>query len=176
MTTGSSRRRWIRFDAPLRRALAHLAPRLFLRCARASRAELGLAGEELAARWLLRRGWRLRGRRVVTPEGEVDLWAEREGRSWVIEVKTGRLRRSPPIRGVPSAPRWDLRWRPGQRIDRGQLRRLFRAARHLGRGCGRSSGVLLVEVLVSPDGRAICVLPPSPLTEEWPPHFSEVPR
>lgn len=176
VTTGNWRRWWTGFDAPIRRALGRLAPRLFVRYARPSRAELGLAGEELAARWLARRGWRLRGRRVNTPQGEVDLWAEREEKSWVIEVKTGRLRWLPPIHGAPSPPRWDLRWRPGQRIDRGQLRRLFRAARHLGRGCGRSSGVLLVEVLVSPDGGEICVLPPSRLTEDRPLQFAEVPR
>lgn len=173
-----SRRTIARLLRRLRRGFALAAPRLFLRCVAPTTRELGLAGEELVARWLARRGWRLRGRRVRTPAGEVDLWAELDGASWVIEVKTGRLRRRGAASGSGAAglAPFDLRWRPGLRVGARQIRRLFRAARHLGggrRGEPRP-GVLLVEVLVAEGGRAVAVVPSSPLREGEPPRLGEV--
>ena len=47
----------------------------------------GRAGEGQAADWLVRAGWRIVGRRVRTPAGEVDLIARRAGVLAFIEVK-----------------------------------------------------------------------------------------
>lgn len=108
------------------------APRSFLRWARPSTQELGRCGEELAARWLRRRGARLRGRRLRTPAAEVDLWIEYRGVGWVVEVKTGRACRGP--------------WRPADSLGHAQRERLGRACTHLARRLGIPHGVLLVEV------------------------------
>ncbi len=56
---------------------------------RGSRA-LARWGEDLAARFLARRGWRIEARNVRTPYGELDLVAH-DGTMWVfVEVKTRR--------------------------------------------------------------------------------------
>jgi putative endonuclease len=47
----------------------------------------GRRGETLAAFWLLVRGWKILGRRVRTPLGEVDLIARRGAILAFIEVK-----------------------------------------------------------------------------------------
>lgn len=53
---------------------------------------LGERGERLAERALRTRGMRIVGRRVRTPEGEIDLVA-RDGSTWVfVEVKTRKSR------------------------------------------------------------------------------------
>jgi hypothetical protein len=143
----------------VRSAWLRHAPRTFLFHARPTPHELGLAGEELAARALLARGYRLLGRRLHTPHAEVDLWATRDDLSWAGEVKTGRCARLPGIRGGP-APRWDLRWRPALSLAPDQRHRLARAARYLGLRVQRDAGVLLVEVLVDPTTRALAVLEP----------------
>jgi hypothetical protein len=156
-----------------------LAPRTFLRVCEADREELGLVGEELAARLLVREGWRVLGRRVATPAGEVDLWAVRDGVCACVEVKAGRLDRLPAPRppGAPAAlppatvgragPRrtpgaglWDLRWRPGLRVDRARIERLARCARFLAASTPRSGPpptprVDLIEVLIGKAGRAL---------------------
>jgi len=96
----------------------------------------------VAARFLRRRGWRVRARRLRTPFGEIDLLAVRGGRTACVEVKTGR---GP----VPEAGPCGSRWRPGHRLDARRLRRLARAARSLAGPRGR---VDLVEVVA--DARA----------------------
>lgn len=118
-------------------------PTLFLRLARTDSAELGLAGEELAARALKRAGWKLLARRLVTPHGEVDVVASGGGLLVCVEVKTGRLPDLPRPRGeqfevaagagIPAA---HLRWRPGLRLDRERLERQRRAGRWLARRLG----------------------------------------
>ncbi|HJP01500.1 MAG TPA: YraN family protein [Planctomycetota bacterium] len=156
-----------------------LAPRTFLRVCEADREELGLVGEELAARLLVREGWRVLGRRVATPAGEVDLWAVRDGVCACVEVKAGRLDRlpaprapgAPGVRRGPPAPTaaggsaagaglWDLRWRPGLRVDRARIARLARCARFLAASTPRSGSpptprVDLIEVLIGKGGRAL---------------------
>lgn len=47
----------------------------------------GRLAESLCAVWLQMRGWRIRGRRVRTPAGEIDLVATRGGTIAFIEVK-----------------------------------------------------------------------------------------
>jgi len=56
------------------------------------RKELGAAGEEIAARYLARAGWRIVDRNVRYREGEIDLIAERGGVLAFVEVKTRRSR------------------------------------------------------------------------------------
>ncbi len=47
----------------------------------------GRQGEDRAAAWLTLKGWRILGRRVKTPRGEIDLIAKRAGVVAFIEVK-----------------------------------------------------------------------------------------
>jgi Holliday junction resolvase-like predicted endonuclease len=147
--------------ARLRLACFAHAPRLSLRYLSATRAELGLAGEELAARSLLRTGWRLRGRRVKTQFGEVDLWATLGRVSLVVEVKTGRLRYLPQV--TASSTRWDLRWRPGESLSTRQRGRLIQAAQHLAKSNGDRAQLSIIEVFVSRDGSQVEVLAPRAL-------------
>lgn len=135
-----------------------------MRLARPSTAELGLLGEELAARALRRAGWRLLGRRLATPFGEIDLVAAGAGQLVCVEVKAGLLHSPPGSPGSP--PRSHLRWRPGLRLDAGRLARQRRAGRwlarrlprHLGGGALTGGRVDLVEVLVvrQPPGWELC--------------------
>jgi len=151
----------------LRRLALERAPTLFLRFARAAdRQELGRAGEALVARALRRSGWRLLGRRLRTPHGEVDVWALREGIACAFEVKTGRAIlafHAPPDQHRPG---WDSGRLPGRSLDRSQVARLHRAARWLARRVGARPAVALVEVVVE-GGRATllepqCVPEPDP--------------
>lgn len=134
--------------APRWRAwLAERCPRLVLRfgpgAAGLSDDELGRLGEALAARALARSGWRLLGRRLRTPHGEIDLVAAMGGELVCVEVKTGRRRGSAAS---------GLRFRPGVRLDARRLARHRRAGRWLAGRLGgprlRGGRVDLVEVLV----------------------------
>ena len=113
-------------------ALLRYAPRVFLNLCRPDDAELGAAGEELAARHLAARGWRILGRRVATAEAELDLVCAVAGQVVCVEVKTARI----PIRGGPEA----RRWRPGERLDARRLARQRRSARRLAGTSGRAHG------------------------------------
>lgn len=55
-----------------------------------ARLELGVAGEELAARHLVDAGWRILARRWRAAGREIDLVAERDGLVALVEVKTRR--------------------------------------------------------------------------------------
>lgn len=83
----------------------------------ASRDRQALArfGEDLAARFLHRRGWEIYARNVRTPAGEIDIVA-RDGDTWVfVEVKTRR------------STAWG--W-PEEAVTPGKWRRLYQAALH----------------------------------------------
>ena len=119
----------------LRRALLERAPCLALRWLALRRLtlsdhELGALGDELAARAIVRRGWRVIGRHVRVGRAEIDLLAETPGGRVVIEVKTGRAGRAHP---------------PGERLGAWQLARLVRAGRQLG-----ARRVDLIEVVIDP--------------------------
>ncbi len=53
-----------------------------------TRTELGVIGEEAAVRLLRRRGYRIRGRNVRCPMGELDIVAEDRATLVFVEVKT----------------------------------------------------------------------------------------
>lgn len=104
-------------------------------------AELGLAGERLAARLLARRGMVLLGRRVRTRAGEVDLVFQDGDTLVCVEVKCASA--------DPGG-----RWSPGERFDARALERVSAAARELARrGLGRGRArVDLVELWIGRRG------------------------
>ena len=55
-----------------------------------ARKRLGKAGEEIAARELMRRGYRVLERNWRCPEGELDIVAEQDGTLVLVEVRTRR--------------------------------------------------------------------------------------
>ncbi len=73
----------------------------------------GKRGEEIAAEYLQKRGYRLLGKNVQTGRGEVDLVMQKKGVVVFVEVKT-RSRRD--------------EFLPSQRVDHVKIRRLSRAA------------------------------------------------
>lgn len=113
-----------------------------------SSAEVGRAGERLAARFLRRAGLRCLGSRVPTAAGEVDLVALDAGRLVCIEVKTSMRACAQP-------------WRPADRFRRKAWRRQRAAADALaaaGLGAGRAARLDLIEVWIGPPGSAPRVL------------------
>ena len=130
MSAGFLRRRLLRW------------PRLFVRLFAPDDLELGRLGEEVAARALLRRGFRIEARGLRTREGEADLVISAGSVRAVVEVKTGRASAVPRPRSARAAD-LDLRWRPGFRCDHRRLARLRRV------GCAlHADRIDLVEVLL----------------------------
>lgn len=128
--------------AALRAALVHAGFRLVLTRLDLSTSELGLAGEGYAARAMRRAGWRVLGRRVGTPAGELDLVLSGGGVLVGVEVKTGRV------------PAGGTRFRPGMRLDHRTFLRQSRAIRWIaGRTRHDRWRLDLCEVLVWPTGR-----------------------
>ena len=108
-----------------------------------SHAEVGLAGERLAARMLTARGLLILGRRVPTAQGEIDLVLLDGPVLVCAEVKTSLAE--------PGG-----RWCPGDRWSRGAFARLRAAGRELSRrGLGRGEPRLdLVEIWIGTRGAA----------------------
>ncbi len=112
-----------------------------------SSSELGLAGEYLAARALVRRGARLRARRLKTAWGELDLCMDWDSGPALVEVKSGRvadLEHDLDLRGR-------TRWRPADRFGRRQFERLRAAATGLEKVLNGTPRIDLVEVALGPD-------------------------
>ncbi|MBL8961659.1 MAG: YraN family protein [Gemmatimonadetes bacterium] len=65
--------------------------------------ELGKVGEQIAERWLRRRGWRVLHRRYRSGHRDIDLVAERDGVVTFVEVKT---RRGASFGGPVAAVNW----------------------------------------------------------------------
>lgn len=131
----------------LRRLCLTAAPAWFARHLRPSSAEVGLAGERLAERFLRRAGWRCLGRRVSTAAGEVDLVALDAGRLVCVEVKTSLRERA-------------RLWRPADRFRRKAWLRQRAAAGSLaaaGLGDGRPARVDLIEIWIGMPGSAVRV-------------------
>ena len=105
---------------------------------RLSTAELGVLGEELAARYLRGLGYVLIGRNLEAVEAELDIVAIDGDTLVVVEVKAGwcPLERQDGPRGPH---RWGHR-RPGARIPRSGVARRLRAARRLAKGAGLPLG------------------------------------
>jgi len=119
--------------------LLHAAPALFLAARIGTSAQVGLAGERVAARHLKRLGMRILARRLHTVEGELDLVCAAGGTLVVVEVKTGR-----------SGPRFT----PGGRLGHEATRARCRAARSLAMRLGWSATRFdLLEVRLSGDLR-----------------------
>jgi putative endonuclease len=90
---------------------------------------LGTRAERVAVRELKRRGYRILGRNLRTPRGEVDVLAEHEGGLVLVEVKSSRDgRRGSPALRVGAATRARLaaagRWLTAQAAFRGRGFRL----------------------------------------------------
>jgi hypothetical protein len=139
----------------LRNGPIEFAPQWALRFWTLSNPELGRAGENLSARALHGAGWRILGRRMTTPHGEVDLVMAGAGQLVCVEVKAGRVRHWPVADGrVPTD--WNPLGRPGRRMDWNRLCAQQRAghwlARHLERGRLEGGRVDLVELLLDSRG------------------------
>jgi hypothetical protein len=128
-------------------------PRLFVRLFAPDDAELGRLGEELAARTLVRHGYRIEARGLRTRDGEADLVVRTRGTRAVVEVKTGRATASPRPRAAGAGMGLDLRWRPGLRCDDRRLARLRRVVRAV-----HADRIDLVEVFLVDPGRRFRVL------------------
>ena len=129
--------------------LSH-APALFARWCEPDAAELGLLGEEFAARHLRAQGWHVIGRRLRTRAGEIDLLAREGGELVCVEVKTSRSELVPRPRGsAPEIAR--LRVDPGERWRHGQALRLAKSARLVAAEHGGGRARLdLIEVVLEP--------------------------
>lgn len=104
--------------------------------ARAARERDGRRGEALAAWYLRLKGWRILGRRVKTPRGEVDLVARRGRTLCFVEVK------------------WRAKAAEADRaIDPWRLRRVVEAAEALAPRFARAGDDLRVDVLLLAPGR-----------------------
>ncbi|MDP6738786.1 MAG: YraN family protein [Planctomycetota bacterium] len=143
------------FKRVLRNGPIEFAPQWALRFWTLSNPELGRAGENLSARALRRAGWRILGRRMTTPHGEVDLVMAGAGQLVCVEVKAGRVRHWPVTDGRVPAD-WNPLGRPGRRMDRNRLCAQQRASHWLARRmeAGRLEGgrVDLVELLLDSHG------------------------
>lgn len=110
------------------------APGFALRLFTLSAAELGLVGEELAARAAREQGYRLLGRRLRTPSGEIDILARHEEALVALEVKTTLATRVP----APQPGGFRLASEPLARWRGEQARRLERALAEYARAEGFS--------------------------------------
>jgi putative endonuclease len=96
----------------------------------------GRRGEGFAAWWLRLRGWRVVGRRVKTPRGEIDLIARRGSTVAFVEVKWRR-----------TAAERDLA------IDDWRLRRVAAAAEAVAHRYAAPADTVRIDVLLLAPGR-----------------------
>ena len=72
---------------------------------------MGALGERVAARWLVRRGWRIEAHRFRSGHRDIDLVARREGTVAFVEVKARR-------RGGFGGPLGAVGWRKQRELGR----------------------------------------------------------
>jgi putative endonuclease len=96
----------------------------------------GRRGEGTAALWLRLHGWRIVGRRVKTPRGEIDLIARRGGTVAFVEVKWRDTAKS-----------LDLA------IDAYRLRRVAAAVEGVAHRYSRPGDLIRIDVLLLAPGR-----------------------
>lgn len=96
----------------------------------------GRRGESQAAWWLRLKGWRIVGRRVKTPRGEIDLIARRGRTVAFVEVKWRHG-----VEGLASA------------IDAYRLRRVAAAAEAVAHRYVRNGDDIRIDVLLLAPGR-----------------------
>jgi putative endonuclease len=104
---------------------------------------LGRVGEDLAARYLEGRGWRIVARNVRYREGEIDIVAARAGLLAFVEVKTRRSRAF----GTPAEA---VTWRKQKTIR-------SMAARYLSEKHPRAEAVRFDVVDIARDGAGFCI-------------------
>jgi putative endonuclease len=85
------------------------------------RADFGRIGEEIAARFLERKGYTVVGLNYRKPWGEIDIIAEKAGTVRFVEVKAVSREKLPPVTR-------EMDGRPEERIDIRKLRKLARTA------------------------------------------------
>lgn len=107
---------------------------------------LGRLGEDLIARELRRRGWRVEGRRLRTAAGELDLVATRAEELLVVEVKTRRAPRGARLDNLP--------YRPGESVGAAGRARLARGASRLAARLERPRWTLVLAEVCAPRGEA----------------------
>lgn len=77
------------------------------------RKKLGQWGEEIASRYLIKRGYKIMARNLAWPGGEVDIVAKDKERIIFVEVKTNRR-----LYSEEFAPEWRVDWRKRRQIIR----------------------------------------------------------
>lgn len=65
--------------------------------------EIGNTGEKLAAKFLRKKGYRIREKNYVSPFGEIDIIAEKDGTLVFVEVKTRTIGKESAKESRPSA-------------------------------------------------------------------------
>lgn len=113
-------------------------------------ARIGRNGERLAAKYLKKRGYKVLGRNLRTPEGEADLLVESraDGAIVVVEVKT-RTRTDADHPGASS-----LLASPERAVDHDKQRRLAAILAHLARANAWRDRPLRVDVVAIEHTRA----------------------
>ncbi len=82
---------------------------------------LGAIGEDIACRFLKKKGFRIIGRNYRKPWGEIDIIAEKEGEVRFVEVKTISREILPDISR-------EMDYRPEELVDANKLRKVARTA------------------------------------------------
>ncbi len=62
-----------------------------------STTSIGRKGEQWVQAWFEWQGYQTKGRNILTPYGEIDLWVTMGQRHYLIEVKTRRRMEGPPV-------------------------------------------------------------------------------
>ena len=89
---------------------------------KAGKREIGAAGEEVAAQYLVRRGFAIIGRNYRKPWGEIDIIAEKAGTVRLVEVKAVSCE------NLADISREISDYRPEERVHPAKLKKIARTA------------------------------------------------